>query len=430
MQSIKIFSLALVFCLGVHSLSTAQTGPSSHPALPSAVIPEGLGVNIHFITPRPGELKMLVDAGFRWVRMDFNWGTIEQQKGVYDFRMYDSLVASLNKYHLKAVFILDYGNALYDNAASPHSPEAVAAFAKWAAASALHFASHDILWEMWNEPNNNAFWDPKLGVKAYIQLALAAGKAIKVAAPEEAFLGPATYGIPLDFLEACFKAGLLQYWDAVSLHPYRQGGPETVSKDCQAVRQLIAKYAPAGKSIPLISGEWGYSAAWKDFTLEKQGIMLARELLTNLSNDISLSIWYDWNDDGIDQKNGEYHFGTASYTYHVGRDPVYDPKPAYLAAKALTNTLNGYHFYKRLPSGSPDDYILLFSNKKKVRLAAWTIGEPHTIVLAAGKGRFAITDYQGHTLPKLKADQNGLAISLTDAPRYLIPLSRNNSQWR
>src|SRR5665213_961095 len=114
MQSIKIFSLALAFCLGVHSLSTAQTGPSSHPALPSAVIPEGLGVNIHFITPRPGELKMLVDAGFRWVRMDFNWGTIEQQKGVYDFRMYDSLVASLNKYHLKAVFILDYGNALYD----------------------------------------------------------------------------------------------------------------------------------------------------------------------------------------------------------------------------------------------------------------------------------------------------------------------------
>ena len=84
--------------------------------------------------------------------------------------MYDSLLASLNKYHLKAVFILDYGNALYDNALSPHSPEAVAAFAKWAAASALHFASHDILWEMWNEPNNNAFWDPKLGVKAYIQL--------------------------------------------------------------------------------------------------------------------------------------------------------------------------------------------------------------------------------------------------------------------
>ncbi len=29
----------------------------------------GLGVNIHFTDPKPGEIKMISAAGFRWVRM-------------------------------------------------------------------------------------------------------------------------------------------------------------------------------------------------------------------------------------------------------------------------------------------------------------------------------------------------------------------------
>src|SRR6185295_8981306 len=41
--------------------------------LPASTIPDCLGVNIHFTDPRPGEMKMLADAGFRWVRMDFHW---------------------------------------------------------------------------------------------------------------------------------------------------------------------------------------------------------------------------------------------------------------------------------------------------------------------------------------------------------------------
>ena len=32
--------------------------------LPSPVLPDGLGVNIHFTDPQPGEMKMLAGAGF------------------------------------------------------------------------------------------------------------------------------------------------------------------------------------------------------------------------------------------------------------------------------------------------------------------------------------------------------------------------------
>src|SRR5260370_38226496 len=51
-----------------------------------------LGVNIHFTDARPGEIKMIADAGFRWVRMDFKWDATERERNHYDFSEYDRLL--------------------------------------------------------------------------------------------------------------------------------------------------------------------------------------------------------------------------------------------------------------------------------------------------------------------------------------------------
>jgi len=419
MKYIKLLHWLIVLCLGTISFQAEGMAAAADSSLPSAVIPEGIGVNIHFTSPRPGEMKMLADAGFRWIRMDFQWQGIEKQRGQYDFSAYDGLLSALEQYHIRAIFILDYGNHLYDDGTSPHSDDAVQAFARWAAASVKHFAGHGILWEMWNEPNGG-FWHPKPDVNAYTKLALATGKAIREAEPGEAFIGPATSGIPLDFLEGCFRAGLLQYWTAVSVHPYRQNGPETAVPEYQKLRALIDRYAPAGKHIPIISGEWGYSAAWKNFTEEKQGIMFSRELLTNLSYGIPLSILYDWHDDGTDPKEGEHHFGTVAYAYHEGRDPVYDEKPAYKAVKTLAGTLKGYRFSKRIETAGKDDYLLLFSRGKHVCLVAWTTGEPHALIIAAGKGSFRVLSHLGEEQSSVQADKGQLTVQLTGAPQYFI----------
>ena len=90
------------------------------------------------------------------------------------------------------------------------------------------FDGRGILWEMYNEPNIG-FWHPKPNVDDYTKLALAVGKALHNAEPGETYVGPATSTIDFNFLEACFKAGLLEYWFAVSVHPYRQKDPETAA---------------------------------------------------------------------------------------------------------------------------------------------------------------------------------------------------------
>lgn len=400
--------------------------PLAAAELPRLAVPEALGVNIHFTDPRPGEMKMLAAGGFRWARMDFNWGAIEREKGKYDFSPYDRLMAATKPHHVRALWILDYSNHLYDQGLSPASDEGRKAFARWAAAAAVHFRGQGVLWEMYNEPNIG-FWRPKPDVRQYTKLALEVGKALRQAAPDETYIGPATSGIDFGFIEECFKAGLLEYWSAVSVHPYRQTPPETAAAEYARLRRLIAKYAPKGKTIPILSGEWGYSSAWHAIDEATQGKYLARQWLTDLANEVPVSIWYDWHDDGLDPKEGEHHFGTVRHEYHTGREPVYDPKPAYLAARTLSSVLGGFSYSKRLAVGTPDDYVLLFSKGDEVRLAVWTTAStPRTVLVPASPGRFTATGHTGQKFPALAAHAKGLSVILDDAPRYLVPDGSND----
>jgi len=405
--------LALLFIL-----SGAET--FGQEGLTAETVPDGLGVNIHFTDPKPGEMKMIAAAGFRWVRMDFVWSRTEKEKGKYDFSAYDRLVATLAENKLRAILILDYSNKLYEANNSVTTEAGREAFARWAAAAAAHFQGRGVLWEIWNEPNISQFWKPKPKVEDYAALALAAAKAIRQAAPGEMVIGPATSGIDLKFIEGCFQAGLLEWWHAVSVHPYRQKAPETVTADYDKLRGLIARYAPKDKAIPILSGEWGYSAAWKNYDAPKQGKMLARQWLINAAEHIPLSIWYDWHDDGKDPKEPEHHFGAVAFDYHPAREPVYDPKPAYHAAQTLTQVLGGYRFTRRITAGAADDYVLLFSKGNESRLAVWTTAQTHEVKIPSGMFECDVVDHLGKQLAPIKMQGQSLVVTLTDAPLYLI----------
>jgi polysaccharide biosynthesis protein PslG len=407
-----LFAVALVFPQNI-----SAAGP--HSSLPRMGSLDGLGVNIHFTDPQPGEMEMIAAAGFKWIRNDLAWAATEREKGRYDFAAYDRLLAALEKQKMHALFILDYGNKVYAEADPPRTEEARAAFARWAVAVVAHFKGKGCLFEMWNEPNGT-FWKPKANVDEYIALAKATGQALREAGlaggPNlpEAYIGPATSTIDMGFLEACFKAGLLDYWDAVSVHPYRQSAPETVEEEYRAVRALIAKYAPKDKTIPIISGEWGYSTAWKDFDDDLQGKYLPRQFLTNIANDVPLSIWYDWHDDGTDPKEAEHHFGIVHHQYRAGQEQVFEPKPAYLAAKALMTQLDGMQFSKRLVGPGDGDCLLFSNQEKKIVVARALPRSPDSrpagefSVAFPSEGDFKVVDVAGRSLsPVVMRRYNG-----------------------
>src|SRR4028118_1621617 len=123
--------LAAAVSLGVQlSVARAQ--------LPPPTVPEGFGVNIHFTDPPPGEMARFGEAGYRFARMDLFWSDVEKNKGVYDFSAYDRLTNELAKVGARPLSILDDGNDLYQTGA-PRTPDAVAAFARFAGAASAHF---------------------------------------------------------------------------------------------------------------------------------------------------------------------------------------------------------------------------------------------------------------------------------------------------
>jgi hypothetical protein len=358
--------------------------------LPERVLPAGVGINIHFTRGHEQDLDLMAAGGFRVARMDFSWAGTERQKGSYDWSAYDELTGNLEKRGIRPYYILDYSNSLYEetvstknpvsgeeqrDTASPQHPESVAAFAQWAAAAVRHYRGHPILWEIWNEPNIT-FWKPKPDVRQYTTLALATCQAIRGADPQAILVAPSTSGFPWEFLEEFFRSGVLAQLDAVSVHPYRdyRRGPETAAEDYRRLRGLIARHSPAaGKSnLPILSGEWGYASHTKGVDLETQAAFLVRQQLANLLNEIPVSIWYDWKNDGPDPAEREHNFGTVT--------PNLQPKPAYTAVRTLTRELGGYRVLGRLRAGDESDYVLLLVNAEgDQKLAAWTTGQPHTL---------------------------------------------------
>ncbi len=422
-----MFSLWSVLVWGFAATRAGAAGPAAQVhAIPTTRISDAFGINIHFTNPRPGVMRMIAAAGFRWVRMDFVWSNTERIKGRYDFRSYDQLLAALRRYHLRPLWILDYGNPLYDHGAAPATPRVRRAFCRWVAAAVRHFRGHGIMWEMWNEPDGG-WWRPRPNILAYAKLARAVGKTIRRLAPRELYVGPAlSGGMSLKFLRGCFKAGVLKYFDAVTVHPYRR--PETVIPIYRKIKTLIARYAPPGRKIPIISGEWGYSYSsariwawlWKGYNEDRQARMLARQFLVNLSQGVPLSIWYDWHDGGLDPKNFGDHFGLVRFTYHPGRNPVYTPKPAYFAARTLMTELHGCRFVKRIKIGGADDYVLLFHGPKGKRIAAWTTSsQPRVVVLRIPSGRYRLTNETGTKIRVLIAHARKLSLSLSHDPEYL-----------
>ncbi|HBH82429.1 MAG: hypothetical protein A2X05_06730 [Bacteroidetes bacterium GWE2_41_25] len=427
MKKMSLFTVVLlcisIFTLAGQTETLEKFGPKNK---------INAGVNIHFTTGHEKDLDMIAKAGFKFIRMDFAWQNTERAKGVYDWSAYEELTANLTKRGIRALYILDYSNALYEDQveskdpisgkiqkgiAAPRKPESVEAFAKWASEAVKHFRGSNIIWEIWNEPNI-FFWRPAPDVENYNKLALATCKAIKSAVPEAIVIGPATSQLPLPFIESFLESGVMQYIDAVSVHPYRRYSmsPETAIDDYKKVDELIKKFTPEGKpSIPIISGEWGYNTSTRGVSPETQAAYIVRMQLSNIMYGIPLSIWYDWKNDGPDPDEWEHNFGTVTTDLK--------PKPAYIAIKTLNEQLGEFTFIKRIEIKNPNDFVLLFRDNNGVsKIAAWTTEVPHSILVEEIKVKattLAGSDWSGNTV-QVKTDKDRLHLDLNNYPVYTI----------
>ncbi|MGL1903946.1 MAG: glycoside hydrolase family 5 protein [Fibrobacterales bacterium] len=381
--------------------------------LPGPTIPHGFGVNIHFRANSP-QLDQIADAGIKIIRMDLFWHKVERQKGKFDWSQYDALVEGCEQRGLQLLFILNYSNKNYEEYGnSVWTYDGRVAWTNYASKAVERYKGKNIIWELWNEPNIHVFWAPDSDAKAYMKLMNMAVPAIKKADPNAILLGSATAHIDLGWIEQTFQLGMLNHIDAVSVHPYRHQDPETVRSEYDKLNALIDGYT-GGKGRPIVSSEWGYSNInWDGNPLSDfdQAQRLVRELLTNISKGVNLSIWYDWKNDGTDAGNREHNFGL------VENDLT--PKKAYHAYKTLNTVLNGYTFSKRIDSGTPGVYFLKFKKGSDTIYVFWKEGPQETRDIQSSLGRVEIKDLFGER-KIIKWKGSSFPYKFTNAPQYMI----------
>ncbi|MBN2312629.1 MAG: cellulase family glycosylhydrolase [Sedimentisphaerales bacterium] len=383
-------------------------------SLPHPVIPNGFGVNIHF-TDEPRDLDMIAAGGFNFIRMDLVWSKVEKVKGVYDFETsgYDALTKGCVRRGIQILYILDYSNELYESDRSIRTEAGRKAFAAFAGSAAKRYAGKGILWEIWNEPNLKHFWSPQPSAEDYCKLIEGTVGRIRQADPTGQVVAGATSQIPLDWLEECFKRGMLKWIDILSVHPYRSQAPETVIADYAKLRELIKRYLPPEKDMPIISGEWGYSNLnWDKSRLseQEQAQYLARMFLINHYQGIPISIWYDWKNDGTDPNEREHQFGTVRHDLK--------PKPAYQAAKVLSSTLAGYSIKQKLDLGDEDDFAFRLTKGQCEAIVFWTLGSRHEVTLPLEPTEVTLVNMNGEKVT-INWKTGNLKLRAEQSPQYL-----------
>jgi len=403
-----LFALLIIF---ISATCTRREPEKQGFGFPKTLIPNGIGVNIHFRGAPEKDLELLKDAHIKLIRADLTWAGVEREKHNYDFTGYDELVLSMERQGARILFILDYKNRLYGKEKSISTDMQRKAFANYAAEAAKHYKGRGVIWEIWNEPNIAKFWGDEPDPNDYMKLLSVTCKAIRKTDPSSIIVAPATVGCDRGFIENCAKEGLFELVDGISVHPYREGGPESVVKCYEGLRKLMNKYVPPGRVKPkMVSSEWGWGLTYLD--LEnlgtrhaeiKQAEYLTRRFCIEAYAGVVCAIHYKWreNNHGLIRSN-------------------YKLKPAYTAFKVLNEQLTGYgNTISRLEIGDKEtNFLFIFKGPKGKKLVAWRTEGKETVSIPFRIKKAKAVDFLGRTIGFEMKDKS-VALELTEQPVFI-----------
>lgn len=269
---------------GLASSSTpALSWPWQHPpALElrpqrTVVWQDFLGVNAQLQWFKPEVARVQVERlkalGLNWVRLALHWMLLEPQPGQFKLEGTDRMMALVKAAGLRSIVYMVGSPTAISSAptgapyADKYPPRDPQVYAQRLSSVAKRYPNVDV-WQVWNEPNIPAFWQPKIDPEGYARLLLPAVKALREAAPGKpvAMAGMAYYsqmaGREGLMLEDLGKLGAYQLNLVVAYHPYTDvpEGSEPGSRDFVARAQLLNGRLRGAGVKQVWATEWGWSS--------------------------------------------------------------------------------------------------------------------------------------------------------------------------
>jgi polysaccharide biosynthesis protein PslG len=297
------------------------------------------------------ELDSMRAAGVHWLRVGVDWSTVEQVRGALDWRVPDRVVNFAIARGFRILGIILSTPTWARNSGAPSSyfalPSDIEEFGRFSGDAAEHFSRRIAFWEIWNEPNNADFAQPRPDVSTYHAMLSASARQIRARAKTPVQI--VTGGLapepddneniaPTTFVENLYELGNNGSWDAVGVHPYTYpylpDDPGTSSWNAfqriDLVRLTMVDHGDASKRIWIT--EFGAPTAGPSERSVSEGAQ-AEAINQGVARIRSADYFgplfiHEIRDRGTDMMNEEDHFGILRIDF--------SPKPAYYLVSRLT----------------------------------------------------------------------------------------------
>jgi hypothetical protein len=260
-------------------------------------------------------LQAARDAGAQVLRIAFGWDAMEPERGRYDWGFWDDFVRTATRdFGLRLIPYICYTPkwAARDSGENfwrspPRDPED---FARFVEALVIRYRADIRSWELWNEPDNRAYW---LGTREeFAALVKAGSRAVRRADPKATVVLGGIAG-ETDFLDGLFRVDrIAPSVDVVNIHSYFETWhPDPIETLPAYVARAAEIVREDGENEPLWLAETGYSSVGgrakvsdvyrahfrSEHTEAAQATALVRTFLLALgTGELPLIAWYRLND--------------------------------------------------------------------------------------------------------------------------------------
>lgn len=342
----------------VSSTGLSQPAPPGPTRPPGPVGPPSFGLNTHLATRYPDPASMheaaaiVEELGVSWVREDLHWHRVQRLPDAWDWTFTDAALRELLNRDIQVVGVLGPsvgwatpypGDTRTDVSFHPPDP---AAFAAYAGAVVRRYRRYIKHWEVWNEPDNQLFWQPQPDPLAYADLLMRTSEAIKAADPDARVLIGGVNPFDSTFLRKVAEVGAWQSFDILAIHPYIDPyTPEegNIVASLDKMHALTSQYG----AKPIWATEIGWASGPGDrdalgkTDAANQANFLVRSLLLLWQAGVERSFWYMLKDDA--------HNPYGLVEYGRGRTDFREElrKPAFYALRTLNRELRDVQFVER-----------------------------------------------------------------------------------
>jgi hypothetical protein len=244
---------------------------------------------------------------------------------------------------------------------------------------------------------------------------------IHQADPKAIVMGPTLFPGDKAEMSQLWSAGLANYVDAVSMHPYVAWPPETNGLISNIRLQMQMAQNAAGHSIPFVGTEHGFASGQIGELNEAFGNVRATIILLGegFKFDFAFYIADYWNESPTETNNTFGYYWNLDPKMKFGTDKL-GPKPVVPAFSAMTYWLDGTTTSGPVSNLAGTQVGYRFQRNGTTILALWDYqASSSTVSLPAAAQSVKICDWMGNCTT-LATNGDNLKIAVGPSPTYVI----------